>query len=183
MIPIGPSRPLSWKCKKMVASVCLIVLGIVGQFCYSPAYPIGECTEMNHDQHLCTVEANALPLFVSVYDYAICDTHPINCFGDGSRFANGVATGPEWYEIAAACPAGWTGSTLAIPAVFDYDLRCMDRGGRVHPQFRQVWTFEPGNAQLVWLWVIVVDVLYPHHLYGWPEYALQVYPDWQRTEP
>lgn len=88
----------------MVSSVCLIVLGIVGQWCYGPAEPIGECVEMNYNQHLCTLAAADLPLFISIYDYAICDDYPINCAGDGSYFANGTPTGPEWYEIAAACP-------------------------------------------------------------------------------
>lgn len=165
----------------MVANVCLLVLGL-GQFCYGPAYPIGECVEMNYDQHYCTVEAAALPLFVSIYDYAICEEHPINCFGDGSRFANGIATGPEWYEVAAACPFAWVGSRLSIPNIYAHDIYCVDTGGRIHPQFREVWVFDNGYAELVWMWVIVIDILYPHHLYGWPWYALQVYHDWQRIE-
>ena len=165
----------------MMTSVCLIVLGIVGQFCYGPAAPIGECVEMGYDQHLCTVDAAALPLFVSIYDYAICEEHPINCYGDGSTFANGIPTGPEWYEVAAACPLDWVGSYLSIPAIYDHALYCVDVGGRVHPQFREVWVFVGDGAELVWMWVIVVDVLYAYHLYGWPWYALQAYWGWERN--
>jgi hypothetical protein len=166
----------------MVTSVCLTVLGIIGQFCYGPASPIGECVEMNYSQYACTVEADELPLFVSVYDYAICDEHPINCFNGGTHFANGIPTGPEWYEVAAACPHAWVGSYLSVPAVYDYPLYCVDTGGRIHPMFREVWVFDrvSGQAEKVWMWVIMLDILYPYHLYGWPGYALQAYSDWQR---
>lgn len=165
----------------MVTSVCLIVIGIVGQWCYGPATPIGECVEMNYDQHLCVVEAEHLPIFASIYDYAICDEYPINCFGDGSAFANGIATGPEWYEVAAACPFDWVGSYVTIPEIYDHPLYCTDTGGRVHPQFRLVNIFSPDGVRSVWMWVIIIDILYPYHLHGWPPYALQVYPQWTRT--
>jgi len=165
----------------MVTSVCLIVIGIVGQFCHAPAALIGDCVDMNYENYLCVADAPELRMFVSVYDYALCDEHPINCYGDGSYFANGIPTGPEWYEIAAACPHSWVGSYISLPDVYDHLLYCVDTGGRITPTFREVWVFDDsGRAEKVWMWVIMLDILYPHHLYGWPGYALQAYSDWHR---
>ena len=42
--------------------VCLIVAGIVGQFCYGPATLVGECVEMNHGQYVCVAQPTDLRL-------------------------------------------------------------------------------------------------------------------------
>jgi hypothetical protein len=161
----------------MMPLVCLVVIGMSGQYCASPAYLVGECTEMNHEQYLCVADESELPLFLSIYDPAICEEHPINCDGD-TAFGTGIPFGEEWYNVAAACPLDWVGSQVSVGGIGDY--HCMDTGGRIHPQFRPVWTFEPGKAEKVWMWVIVVDVCYPHHRDGWPVWSLQHYDEWSR---
>lgn len=161
----------------MMSTVCLIVLGIAGQFCHSPATLIGECTAMNHEQYLCVVAEAELPLFLSIYDPAICDTHPTNCDGDPD-FGTGIPFADEWYEVAAACPVDWVWQTITVPGIGEW--HCIDTGGRIHPQFREVWNFS-AEPVLEWQWVIVLDVCYPHHEAGWPWWALQSYSEWSIT--
>lgn len=162
----------------MLETVCLVVVGIVGQFCYSPALPVGECTEMGYGQVMCVVEEYELPLFLSVYDPALCAAAPINCDGDAD-FGTGIPFGEEWYEVGVACPVDWVWSVVTVPGIGEW--RCIDTGGRIEPHFREVWLFEPGDVRKVWMWVVVVDVVYPQGVEGWPWWALQVYSDWSRS--
>ncbi len=162
-------------------SVCLVVLGIVGQWCYSGTENIlvGECTEMGADSYLCVAQAESLPVFLSYYDPAICDEHPTNCFGDGSRFANGELVTEERYGDTAACPVDWVGETIAVPDVGDFV--CRDTGGRIHPMYREVWVSGENGMSLEWQWVIVLDILWHHQPDNYPWWAYQTHA-WQMRE-
>lgn len=133
---------------------------------------------MGYGQMLCVAEENELPLFLSVYDPALCDTVPTNCDGDPD-FGTGILFDEVWYEAGVACPIDWVWSVVHVPGIGEW--RCIDTGGRIEPQFREVWVFEPGNVHKEWKWVITVDVVYPHHREGWPWWSLQSYSDWSRT--
>lgn len=163
--------------------VCILILSIAGSWCSvapTSSALIGDCTELHRDGYICIAAASDIPLFLSVYDTAICAEHPINCFEGGTHFANGTPTSPEWYGTAAACPLDWTntGTRLSIPNI-PLSLICLDTGGRVHPMYREVWIGD-GYA---WRWVIVIDVYYPQGELGWPWWALLPHENWSIESP
>lgn len=162
-------------------TVCLTIYALIGMWCvqtFDAAALTGECTELHRDDYYCVV--TDLPLFLSVYDTAICDEYPINCFEGGTHFANGTPTSPDWYGTAAACPLDWTngGTHLSLPDI-PLNLICLDTGGRVHPMFRETWN---GNGYS-WQWVIVVDVYWPQGELGWPWWSLLPHNHWSITSP
>ena len=164
-------------------TVCLTIYAIVGMWCaqaFDGNALIGECAEYHRDEYHCLVAASDIPLFLSVYDTAICAEYPTNCFEGGTHFANGTPTAPEWYNSAAACPLDWTntGTRLSIPDI-PLSLICLDTGGRVHPMYREVWIGD-GYA---WRWVIVIDVYYPQGELGWPWWALLPHENWSIESP
>ncbi len=126
-------------------NLCLLVIGIVGQFCYSDANPIGECVEMNHNQHICVVAPEELSIRLSAYDPAWCEQIPTNCDGD-TFLATGAPYEP-YYLIGAACPLEWLNRTVTIAGMGSW--LCVDTGGAIRPTFR-------GGE-----WFIPIDVLYP----------------------
>lgn len=151
-----------------MTSVCLIVLGIAGQFCYAPAELIGECVEMNHSQYLCIAPHDALSIRLSAYDPSWCDVYPTNCYEGNTSLATGLHYA-DYYGIAAACPIEWLHKTVTVDGVLS--RVCLDTGGAIEPTYR--------NGE----WFIVIDVLYhfeddPKHGESWPWWALQNYELW-----
>lgn len=150
-----------------MTTVCLIVIGISGLFCYD-AEPVGTCLRTPNGR-LCIAHETDLPLFLSVYDPAICNEHPTNCLDPATAWqsATGMMT-PDDYRRVAACPVDWLWRKIEVAGM---SLECRDTGGRIHPMYREFW-----NG--TWGWVIVIDVLFEHHLYGWPEWSLQAWEVW-----
>lgn len=156
----------------MANLVCLIVIGIAGQFCYGPATLIGECVEMNYDQYLCEEEATAIRLRLSAYDPAWCQEIPTNCDGD-TALGSGLPYEP-YYDIAAACPADWYFHTITVDGVGSWE--CLDTGSALKPTFR--------NGE----WLIIVEPLHefpgdPRDGNNWPVWALQNYEGWSVAKP
>ncbi len=138
-----------------MTTVCLLVATITGAYCYQGADRIGHCNNLE-DVAVCRVEAEELPLYFSWYNPQLCyEGHTINCDGSPEHAALGLIE--DWmYGEAAACPPGWTrwGRTAVIQTAWG-DYTCIDRGGRIHPMWREVWT---ANG-LIMTWAIVVDLL------------------------
>lgn len=156
-------------------SVCLVVASIVGQWCATGVENIlvGDCTEMGRDSYLCQVEY--LPAFLSYYDPSICDAYPTNCLDGGTHFGNGEPVTEERYGDTAACPIDWVPQTVAIDGVGRWV--CRDTGGGIAPVYREVWLWDNGTAQKVWMWVVTLDILYHHTPGSYPWWAFRVF-DW-----
>lgn len=179
-------------------TVCVIVSGIVGSFCYDNATPVGDCVPAAVANVVnCIARPQDFKILPSAYDPAFClpeivgDEHePINCQGD-PMYTGAGAYVPDWYSnkpclpggmCGAACPAGWNWRQVTIDNVGTF--RCIDSGGGIKPGYKLVTqvVYDPVllvyRAFMSYQWVITVDVLYPVYTLGWPGYSLQTYDNW-----
>lgn len=132
-----------------MTAVCLVVISILGAWCYHDAAPVGICTQLPAVQ-LCYVEAEELPLRLSWYDPSLGG---INCAAPCDLLGDGTAVN-DAYGWAAACPPGWYGRWLDIEYAGRW--QCRDHGGAIRPTYREVFIPEVG---LQARWFITVDLL------------------------
>jgi hypothetical protein len=144
--------------------VCLSVKGVEGIYCVEGADAIGDCLSVDQEKMICVADPADMAVRISTYDPAMGGT---NCDGDCGHTATRPVT-PDMYEWAAACPAGWTtrGETTIVHFQFR-DVWCVDRGGAVHPTWREVYTPE-GFRQM---WVIVIDIMEANPENHWWSYS------------
>lgn len=131
-------------------TVCLIVLSIIGTFCYADAQPVGECVVWA-DTAVCFVAAEELPLRASWYDP---DLGGINCMFPCDQLGDGTAVS-EAYGWALSCPMGWYGRWLEIEYAGRW--QCRDHGGAIMPTYGRAFT----GSEFVEGWWITVDFLLP----------------------
>ena len=111
----------------------------------------------------------SIPLFLSWYDPELCKEEnggiSTNCNDDPEHMAGGHKV-EEWYGRAAACPPELWGMTIVIQ---DLGSRvCLDRGSRIKPTYREVYTPEG----FVTGWFMVVDLLERHEEPPWWEFSM-----------
>ena len=116
------------------------------------------------------VDWRSLPAIVSVYDPALCLTgdpaHAINCDDDPGHFATGIAVGPEWYNVAAACDPRLLGHVVTFPAI-GITAECVDTGGAIGER----WSLYYGRRVVVF--DVMVDLTEPA-----PEWSYWLLDDW-----
>jgi hypothetical protein len=147
-----------------MTAVCLVVLSIIGTWCYDNAAPIGDCYPLPTGT-LCFVAAEELPIRASWYDPALGG---INCMEPCDLLGDGTAVA-EAYGWAASCPNGWYGRWLDVEYAGRW--QCRDHGGAIVPTWGEAFVSGVGTG---WHWWITVDFL-AHEQPSWAYLLL----DWQ----
>lgn len=157
----------------MGETICLLVVGLSGMWCYPDAQPVGECRETWYGQ---SCQVDDLPYFLSTYDPAQCQEHPTNCSDPSDPWHGAVRRlSPADYGDVAACHPDMLFQTLTFPDI-PLEVVCEDSGGdRIHPTYREVWVFNDGPAHMEWMWVNVIDILNDHAANPWPWWSLQTW--------
>ena len=125
-----------------MSTLCLIVVGIAGLFCYSAptrySPEFGSCVDTG-EKRLCYLSEDALPLRASWYNPELGGINcqePCGQLGDGGAVADGfgktIACPPDWY--GREIDFGWIGSR-----------QCRDSGEAIKPTCGFVFVPEVGS--------------------------------------
>lgn len=132
----------------MIDTICLIIWGIVGTYCYSAPSdftPPGTCIF-----GICFVQAAQLPVRASWYDPVLGGINcqePCDLLGDGSPV-------DENYGQIIACPPGWYGRALYFDNIGERE--CRDSGGDIVPTCQEIFIPWKGHEYTCY---ITVDFL------------------------
>jgi hypothetical protein len=132
--------------------VCLFIIGVVGQWCYAEATPVGHCVYSSSGVE-CVIAPDDLPIRASWYNPALCDVSPINCLAGTADYLGDGTPVDEGYGRYAACPPGMYGQVLVVDWAGVWE--CRDSGTAVVPRYGRVYT----PSGFVYSWFLTVDFL------------------------
>lgn len=128
--------------------VCLLVVGIVGTWCYVDASHAGQCIDHGMVSH-CMADVDQLYGLLSWYDPALGGINcqePCHLLGDGTPVE-------QSYGVMMACPLGLYGRSFSFDGVGTF--QCRDHGGDVNVRYERRYTSDRGFVDD---WFVVFDL-------------------------